>query len=80
MVNALPNLDAVRFVNYRDPVVHGPPIIFGYYHHNAEYFCAENECKEFTQCATGTEDWSCSRHVIPDVSLRYHTVLPGVDF
>jgi len=80
MVDALPNLDPLRFINYRDPIPHGPPMVMGYYHHNAEIWCETPECQQFTQCETGTEDWACSRHVIPDTSLQYHEKLPGVDF
>jgi len=80
MVNALSNLDPLRFVNYRDPVPHGPPIAVGYYHHNAEIWCAVPECTQFIQCETGTEDWACSRHVIPDTSFQYHVEVPGVQF
>jgi len=80
MVNALPNLDSIRFVNYRDPIPHAPPMVLGYYHHDTEVWCAEAECQTFSQCESGTEDWSCSRHVVPDLSLRYHKLLPGVDF
>jgi len=80
MVDSLANLDRVRFVHYTDPIPHSPPMIFGFHHHDAEFWCAEEKCTEFTQCATGQEDWACARHVIPDTNLRLHGMLPGVDW
>jgi len=80
MVNRLSNLDSIRFVHAGDPVPHGPPLAFGYYHHDAEVWCPKAKGKEYVKCDTGMEDEECSRHVIPDIDLKGHKMLPGLEF
>jgi len=80
MVNKLSNLDAIRFVHASDPVPHGPPEGLGFYHPDREVWCPKSKGKEYVVCDAGMEDWACSRHVIPDLNLDNHKMLPGLEF